>query len=169
MPPWIFVSLRWTLTRLCASASSSFSSSPSWLRGHPFLGFRLRASAPLRHRDTPRRPSVTAANAKAGSVCRQPEPTLRAPTGPSSCASSHTRRSPCAQRCFGCVFRTCFRLCATDNDRCTNTAALPTDPPSAWRGGHVIAPSWFLSSCLRGFVVMPSWFLSWRLCVSASS
>ena len=82
-------------------------------------------------------------------------------------------------------FRVLVRLCATDNDRCTNAAALQTNPPTAWRGRQPIASSWFhravalafvpfrffvvrlgrraiASSCLasrfRVFAVPPSWF-----------
>ena len=87
-------------------------------------------------------------NAAVGSVCRQPEPTLRAEMRqPRSLVIYSALPSRTSLLRVG--LHLFFRLCATDNDRCTNTllcslepfvrasyggqaSALPTDPPPAW-------------------------------------
>ena len=127
-------------------------------------GFHRRhgkAANPSRHRGSSRPRAFVPCgpvNAAVGSVCRQPEPTLRAPFAPTFCASSHTRHSTCARRCFGCVSGF-----SSDSALRTTTAAQTRPPcrripPTAWQGGQPIASSRFIaSSCLRAFV--PSCFV----------
>ena len=71
-------------------------------------------------------------NAAVGSVCRQPEPTLRASSVPTF-APRLVLGPLLAHSLLRLRSRILLRLRATDNDRCTNTAALQTDPPTAWQ------------------------------------
>ena len=85
--------------------------------------------------DAGRRPlSVAATHATGASVCRQPEPSLRAPCHqPPPPRSSRQMPTIVVASIASVVSHTALR--APVNDRCTKYGCLATDPPAASRDG----------------------------------
>ena len=90
-----------------------------------------KAANPSRHRGSSHHRAFVPCgpvNAAVGSALPgSRSPPFRAPSAPTVRASSQTRHSHLRTSLLRLRSRIFFCLCATDNDRCTNTAALQTD------------------------------------------
>ncbi len=111
------------LVRLCATDNDRCTNTAALQTDPPTA---WRGSQPSRHRGfiAPSRLAFVSFRFFVGSVCRQPEPTLRVSPAPTSRASSHTRQAACPRRCFGCISALSSDSALRTTHRCSKHGCL---------------------------------------------